>query len=85
MFNRKGKRNAEEHLKTLSIQFGEDQKMVTQLAEVLYQDRTELKEDIDSSWDFLNTLRNKPTELDTKIEQIKIEMDRYQDIIDYAQ
>lgn len=46
----------------------------------LYLLRKDFKDTVDLSWEFLNSLRNKPTYLETQLKEIKVESSRFADL-----
>lgn len=78
------KKNRVEAVKSLekAIQVFEKEKayMITQ-SEKLYKERLVLKDNIKKVWQFLNSMRNKPEEIEIQVEKLKIEFKKFENFV----
>ena len=77
MFNKKYRDSCISRYENSRKQYEKTHSSMLEKASNLYVVRKDFKEIIDTSWSFLNSLRNKPSELDTQIKEIKLETSRF--------
>jgi len=78
MFNGKLKQEAISAYKKAHEEHDRAMKDVVTNSEKLQSNKEVLKEAIDETWEYLNSMKNKPEDLDVKIEIIKIEFKKFE-------
>ena len=82
MFNKNLREDAIQNLKSEQERYELQNKRLVEDAEELFGIRVQFKRVIDDAWEFLNSLRNKPTQLDTELEEIKIQTNKFSGLIE---
>lgn len=80
MFNKSYRNSSINRLETAQKNYTDRYNYMGSEANLLYKSRKELQEHIESSIDYINTIKNKPMELDTKVEEIKFETSRFSEL-----
>lgn len=69
-------------LKSAQVKYEVQQKYLVEDAEQLLEERKNLKQVIDNVWDFINSFRNKSTELNTELNRIQIETKKFSGLLE---
>ena len=85
MFHGEEREAAVERMNKEYKQMERHQKNVIRSSEHLYRERDRLKKSVFTMWDLINSFREKPTELNVTLKKVKIEYDRYEDLISEAE
>lgn len=81
MFNNGFKKESLERLEKSKDKNEIQNKLLMAKAELLFGKRQELKLVIDKTYDYINSMRNKPQEYETKVEKIRFEIVRYESLL----
>jgi hypothetical protein len=81
MFNKSLREEALDNLKRAQSRYQSEQKGLIKDAEMLFQIRMRLKPLMDEAWDYINSLRNKPVEMDTELKAIQIETKKFTGLV----
>lgn len=81
VLNIKNKKNAINRMNSAKNTFEDEKKSLIFFSSKLFENRQNLKKNLDNLWNIVNEFRNKPTELDTNLTRIKIEYNRYDELI----
>lgn len=82
MFNKNLREEAIDNFKKQQKEYEQQNNSLIKDAEKLFEVRMDFKTKIDKSWEFVNSFRNKPTDLDTELKAIKIETKKFSKLID---
>ncbi|CAM4472646.1 DNA polymerase III subunit gamma/tau [Paenibacillus typhae] len=82
MFNKDLRETAIRNMKAEQSRYESENKQLVGDAEQLLGKRRLLKSAVDESWEFINSMRNKPTALDTELKIIKIESKKFSGLLD---
>lgn len=82
MLNKKMREEALNQLKSAQVKYEVQQKYLVEDAEQLLEERKNLKQVIDNVWDFINSFRNKSTELNTELNRIQIETKKFSGLLE---
>lgn len=81
MFNRKAKKEAIERRKKSISEYESVSNKIAIDCTNWFDDKQELKKKINLMWDLINKFRNKPTEINTNLNKIKVEYSRFDDFV----
>ena len=82
MFNKNLREEAINNLKRQQKEYEQQNNNLIKDAEKLFEIRIAFKSIIDESWDFVNSFRNKPVDLDTELKTIKVETKKFANLVD---
>ncbi|MEO5286407.1 hypothetical protein [Limosilactobacillus allomucosae] len=85
MFNKELRTEAQENLESKISKYESVAKKTKRNINSLYLERTKLKKRLDNSMTLINEFRNTPQEFNFRVSKIKINMNRYQGILDAAE
>lgn len=85
MFNKELRTEAQENLENKISKYESVAKKTKRNINSLYLERTKLKKRLDNSMTLINEFRNTPQEFNFRVSKIKINMNRYQGILDAAE
>ncbi|MDN3956164.1 DNA polymerase III subunit gamma/tau [Sporolactobacillus laevolacticus] len=81
MFNNKFKKESVATYKATYKEYEVIQKEIVKCSETLFNERLSLKKVIESTLDFVNKIRNKPLEMETKVNVIQIEYKKFENTV----
>ncbi|MFT9050968.1 hypothetical protein [Liquorilactobacillus nagelii] len=81
MFNSDLRKAAERNLKEAVGKYNENAKVSQEKLENLYAERNELKVRLDFAYNYINELKNKPVKFDLKVQDIKINISKFENIV----
>jgi len=82
MFNKELREEAIENYKSAQASYERESKNVLKDAEKLFEIRLSLKSQIDHAWEYINSMRNKPEQLDTDLKAIKIQTKKFSGVLE---
>ena len=82
MLNKNLREEAINNLKRQQKEYEQQNNNLIKDAEKLFEVRIVFKSTIDESWDFVNSFRNKPADLDTELKAIKVETKKFANLVD---
>lgn len=85
MFSKELRTEAQENLENKISKYESVAKKTKRNINSLYLERTKLKKRLDNSMTLINKFRNTPQEINFRVSKIKINMNRYQGILDAAE
>lgn len=85
MFSKELRTEAQENLENKISKYESVAKKTKRNINSLYLERTKLKKRLDNSMILINKFRNTPQEINFRVSKIKINMNRYQGILDVAE
>jgi len=81
LFNGKLKKEAISEYETAFKNHEKSMSIVVKESETLQNNKTYLKRTIDASWEYLNSMKNKPEELIIKVDKIRIEFKKFENAL----
>lgn len=84
MFNKKLRKSAERQLELTIKNYDSNCKKTQKALEELYLTRVELQKSLDEAVSYVNLIKNKPMDIETKVNHTKISMDKFQNLQEAA-
>ncbi|AMY05985.1 DNA polymerase III subunit gamma/tau [Staphylococcus condimenti] len=81
MFNKENRKQALRNYEINAEEYEKERGLLVTDSEELYATRLILKEHVKKIWEFLNNMRNKPEEVQVKVEKLRIEFAKFENFV----